>query len=104
MVGSGHTANVQVIDAAEVTRRLAWPDLLDAIAARLGAPTDADAPPRWILPAGDTLDAELNVLVIPPWTRDGLLGVKLLNHVPGHADPGIPTIQASYVALSATTP
>jgi ornithine cyclodeaminase len=92
-------SDLRIIGADEVVERLGWHRLTDAISEVLDDPDRSECPPRWVLPAGETLGHEFNLLLMPSWHASGPVGVKVVTHVPGNADRGEPVIRAVYLAF-----
>ena len=101
---------MRVISAADVDAALAYPALVDQLAAafRIGA----IAPPRHHhtikMPAGA---AEATLLLMPAWsasaagadTAGKYLGIKIVSVFPDNGRQGLPAVQGGYLLMSAQT-
>lgn len=83
----------------EVAERLPWPALVDAIDAAVRS--ESFAPPRLSYPIDGSAGEEGRLLVMPAWTDDTLVGIKLVTGWPSNQARGLPTHGASYILLDA---
>lgn len=88
---------MQLLDAAELRRRLSMPVAIDALEAGFRDQDPTATPPRSRLatPAGS--------LLLMPAFGDGGVGVKLVTLTPDNAERHLPFIGAVYVLFDATT-
>jgi len=92
---------IDIINDAVIERLLRVGDLIEPM--RRAFANDCKVPKR-VQHEIDVSDARSGVLlVMPAWTRDDALGVKLATVFPDNAGLGIPTISATYVLMSAKT-
>ena len=91
-----------VLNAAETARALAWPALIDAIAAMFAS--DCGMPARHhhdIAMPGD--EAAATLLLMPAWLADRYIGVKQVSVFPDNHTRGLPAIFGSYLLSSGKT-
>ena len=86
-----------MIEAAEVRRRLPWPELVAALAAMFRHGCEAPLRHRHGLGEDNTL------LLMPAWQPGGCTGVKIVHVAPGNAARGLPAVHAGYLLSSAAT-
>jgi ornithine cyclodeaminase len=91
---------MRVIDAAEIDRKLAYPALVDVIAAAFRS--DVVAPPRHhhTVPRAGAADATW--LLMPAWNAR-YMGVKSVSVFPDNNTRGLPAVMGTYLLASAET-
>ncbi|XKE47034.1 ornithine cyclodeaminase family protein [Halomonas organivorans] len=85
---------MRIIDADQVAAALAWPALVERLAATFRE--GVESPPRHHH-AMHRPDGEATLLLMPAWEREGYIGVKMVNVFPQNADHGLPAISGVYL-------
>ena len=88
---------MQMIEAAELRRRLPWPELVQALAAMFRR--GCEAPLRHRHPVG----ADTMLLLMPAWQEGSYTGVKIVHVAPGNAAQGLKAVHAAYLLSAAET-
>lgn len=85
------------LDDQQVAKRLAWPEVLEALRAALASKHRYDTPERVAMPAprGGTF------LTMPCAGDDGLFGVKQVAVLPDNPERGLPSVNAHYTLFGA---
>jgi ornithine cyclodeaminase/alanine dehydrogenase-like protein (mu-crystallin family) len=91
-------AELPLIDAAELTRRLPMPRAVEALDKALRAGLDPEADH-----ARSVLEVEAGQLLLMPSTAASYVGVKIAGVAPGNPSRGKPRIIASYLLMDAVT-
>ena len=93
---------MQIFDAEATRAALPFGALIDALR-RLFA-TGCEVPPRHVHAVTDAAGAEAGtVLLMPAWTRGGLLGIKTVGIFPANATLGLPALHSTYMLNDAST-
>ncbi len=85
---------MRIISAQEVAGALAWPALIERLAATFRE--GVEAPPRHHH-AMHRPDGEATMLLMPAWEEAGYIGMKMVNVFPQNADAGLPAISGLYI-------
>ncbi len=85
---------MRVISAQEIAGALAWPALIERIAATFRQ--GVEAPPRHHH-AMHRPDGEATMLIMPAWETAGYIGMKMVNVFPQNASAGLPAISGLYI-------
>jgi ornithine cyclodeaminase len=85
---------MHVISAQEIAGALAWPALIERIAATFRQ--GVEAPPRHHH-AMHRPDGEATMLIMPAWETAGYIGMKMVNVFPQNASAGLPAISGLYI-------
>jgi len=93
---------MRCFDAAETADLLPWGTLVDAL--ETGFRNGCEMPVRHHHPVqAPPGDPGAMLLLMPAWTVEGYLGVKVATVFPGNAARGLGAVQASYILSSAVT-
>jgi ornithine cyclodeaminase len=90
-----------IVDDEQVTALTPWPALIDAIRDAFRRGGVSPARHQHSIP-GNARD-DINLLLMPAWTRDGDFGIKLATVAPSNAALGHPTLHGVYVLFSGAT-
>lgn len=97
---------MRTLDADAVAAATPWAALADVLE-RSAATSDAICPDRHVHPYEGAGSSTSSLLLMPAWTTDatgdGMVGVKVVTHVPENGDRGLPTINAAYLAFDRVT-
>lgn len=85
---------MRIISAQEVAGALAWPALIERLAATFRE--GVEAPPRHHH-AMHRPDGEATMLLMPAWEEAGYIGMKMVNVFPQNANAGLPAISGLYI-------
>ena len=85
---------MRVVSAREVASALAWPALIERLAATFHE--GVEAPPRHHH-AMHRPDGEATMLLMPAWEEAGYIGMKMVNVFPQNASAGLPAISGLYI-------
>lgn len=88
---------MHTVSAEHTATALAFDALVPAL--REGFARGAHTPPRH----HHSLGADATLLLMPSWTDDEFLGVKLVNVFPGNGARGLPALSSAFVLASAVT-
>lgn len=91
---------MRMIGATEIAEALRWPELIDALERMFR--DGCEAPPRHHHTI-QRADGEATLLIMPAWTRDGEIGIKLVNVFPQNAERGLPAISGLYLLCDGHT-
>lgn len=89
------------IDQEALKKILDWNGLIQSIESVFE--TGCELPMRHHHTIGVTGQDDATLLLMPAWTQDGFLGVKLVNVFPSNSAVGLPSIHSLYTLSSATT-
>ena len=89
------------IDDQQVSKLLDYPALIDALATAFRTYREPPARQQYTIDTDDEDDAHL--LLMPAWQPGQKIGIKIASVFPGNADRDLPTVNASYLLLDATT-
>ena len=89
------------IDQEALKKILDWDGLIQSIEAVFE--TGCEMPIRHHHSVAVTGQPDATLLLMPAWTQDGFLGVKLVNVFPSNGAIGLPSIHSLYTLSSATT-
>lgn len=99
---------MRIVEAETVGRLLAYPDLVDALAAGFASPVVT--PVRHHHPVARVGEPDAMLLLMPAWddmagaiADDAVMGVKIVTVVPGNAARGKASVVGSYLLLSGLT-
>ena len=89
------------IEDQQIAKLLDYPALIDALATAFR--TYSEQPPRQQFTINTDGEDDAHLLLMPAWQSGQKIGIKIATVFPGNADRDIPTVNASYLLLDATT-
>lgn len=89
-----------MIGATELAEALRWPELIDALECMFRDGCEAPLRHHHTI---HRADGEATLLIMPAWTRDGEIGIKLVNVFPQNAERGLPAISGLYLLCDGHT-
>jgi alanine dehydrogenase len=92
---------MRVVTADEVHGALAYPALIEALAAMFKAGAEAPLRHHHTIPVPGAPDATL--LLMPAWQAGAALGIKIVSVFPGNAAKSLPAVMGQYLLLDAAT-
>ncbi|KPL53150.1 ornithine cyclodeaminase [Prosthecomicrobium hirschii] len=99
---------MRVVEAEEVGRLLVYPDLVDALEAAFRG--QVVTPVRHHHPVARAGEPDAMLLLMPAWDDvstgfdgDPMIGIKIVNVVPGNAERGKASVVGSYLLMSGVT-
>ncbi len=92
---------MRIVSAAEVHASLAFPALIEALAAMFK--TGVEVPLRHHHGVAVPGAPEATLLLMPAWQPGTALGIKIVSVFPGNAAKSLPAVMGQYLLLDATT-
>ena len=94
---------IPFIDGEQLRQHLSYPALIEALRQAFLAPVHAPRRHVHTLSASGASADTSTLLLMPVWQEAQQLGVKLVTVMPPNRDKGLPTVQALFILLDAST-